>query len=203
MEHNERWAPTSVIAKRVREVRKRRGLTAEDLANRLVEQGIGWQRSTVAKLENGKRENVTVTEWLALAYVLGVAPVHLLVDPNDDEPFQITPEHSESGSTVRAWVRGSSPAQGVDTRTFSAEVPEGEFALRDHFAGRALAAAQSDVERLITRSGFVVEGTEDEFQSALDRARASVERLSAEIDHIAEGHASLAREAQQVKDSNG
>ena len=44
------------------------------------EQGIHWNRTTVAKLETGRRESITVPELLALADVLGVPVPWLLVD---------------------------------------------------------------------------------------------------------------------------
>lgn len=109
------------IAQRVRQLRGRRAWTAEELGNRLKRAGVPWDRFTVANLENGKRQNVTVQELFALALVLDVAPVNLLV-PLDDRPCQITATRAEDADTVRAWVRGEEPLPGTDERTFLAEV---------------------------------------------------------------------------------
>lgn len=113
--------PVAVIAKRVKELRGRRGWTAADVGQRLQNEGVRWDRFTVANLESGKRQNVTVVELLALAKVLDVAVVNLLV-PVNDAPFQVTPDRVEDADTVRAWVRGQKPLPGMDERTFFTEV---------------------------------------------------------------------------------
>lgn len=113
--------PMAVLAQRVRQLRARKQLTAQQLADKLRQQGIPWDRATVTKLETGRRQNLAVTELLALALVLDVAPINLLV-PLDDSSYQVTPKRSEDADTVRAWVRGESPLPGTDERTFRAEV---------------------------------------------------------------------------------
>lgn len=126
-------SPTLWVASRLRHVREARGLTAQQVADRLNEHGIGWQRSTVAKLESGKRENLSVAELLALAVVLDVAPVHLLVPLEDEVPYQVTPGKDHSpvtapSETVRQWVRGQGLLPEVkDARAFWSEIPEREF----------------------------------------------------------------------------
>lgn len=129
MEQTDGETPTGVIARRVREVRKRRGLTAEQVAERLNAQGVNWQRSTLAKLENGKRENVSVVEWLALATVLNVAPVHLLlpIDEQEGAPYWVTPAKAVPVADARGWIRGSLSLGNGPTRDFRAEAPEGEW----------------------------------------------------------------------------
>ncbi|MFD8615473.1 helix-turn-helix transcriptional regulator [Streptomyces sp. NPDC059631] len=122
--------PVGVIATRVREVRNRHGWTAQDLADRLTEIGLPWNRTTVVKLENGKRENVTVNELLALSLALNVAPVNLLVSLSD-APYKITPLRTENADTVRAWVRGEMCLPGAeDARTYFAEVSERDMRVR-------------------------------------------------------------------------
>ncbi|MDX2676179.1 helix-turn-helix domain-containing protein [Streptomyces sp. NY05-11A] len=145
MGQDEVETPTRAIAKRVREVRGRRGLTAEQLAERLTALGVSWQRSTVAKLENGNRENVTVTEWLALAAALNVAPVHLLIPPDaaEGDRYLVTPETELAADRAREWVRGRHPLPGARRRDFTAEAPEGEFVSFDMTTREgALAAAE-------------------------------------------------------------
>ncbi|MEU2251166.1 helix-turn-helix transcriptional regulator [Streptomyces sp. NPDC019224] len=129
MEQNKVWSPTATVAERVREAREQRRLTAQQLADRLAAQGIAWQRSTVAKLENGNRENVSLTEWLALAAALNVAPVHLLVpiDVADDAAYQVTPETTVPVVVAREWIRGSRQLPGERRREFTAQAPEGEW----------------------------------------------------------------------------
>lgn len=127
MEQNEAWSPTATVAKRVREARRRRGLTADQLAQLLSEQGIPWERSTVAKLENGNRQNLTLGEWLALAVVLNVAPVHLLLPVDDDEgTYQVTPERTNQVDHTRGWIRGHWPLPGSNVVQYQGEMPEAE-----------------------------------------------------------------------------
>lgn len=128
------WTPVRTIAQRVKELRGRRGWTAAQLGERLAEQGVKWDRFTVAGLESGKRQNVSVVEFLALAEVLAVAPVHLLV-PLDSAPYEVTPQRVESADAVRMWMRGEKPLPGTateDARTFYAEVSTADIQRRGH-----------------------------------------------------------------------
>lgn len=125
MAHNEAWHPTATVAKRVREVRRRRGLTAQQMADKLTEQGVRWDRYTVNKLESGKRQNLTLAEWLALAVVLNVAPVHLLLPIDDDEgAYQVTPERTNPVDNTRGWIRGHWPLPGANVIQYQGEMPE-------------------------------------------------------------------------------
>ncbi|MFE6287679.1 helix-turn-helix transcriptional regulator [Streptomyces sp. NPDC057877] len=122
--------PVGTIAQRVKQLRGRRGWTAADLGKELhTKHELKWDRFTVANLENGKRQNVTVIELFALASVLDVAPVNLLV-PLNDRSYQVTPTRVEPADDVRAWIRGESPLPGTDERTYFAEVSEQDMRLR-------------------------------------------------------------------------
>jgi hypothetical protein len=48
-----------------------------------------WSRTTVAKLEGMKRQDVSIGDWMALAMVLGVPPVTLIADPRVSETVPI------------------------------------------------------------------------------------------------------------------
>lgn len=113
--------PVATIAQRVKQLRGRRGWTAAQLGAELAPHGVRWDRFTVANLENGKRQNVTVNELFALALALDVAPVNLLV-PLHDTPYEVTPSRAEGADAVRSWVRGEEPLPGMEERTFFAEV---------------------------------------------------------------------------------
>ena len=71
---------TAMIAARVRVLRRETRLSGAGLAAGMKDRGIPWNRTTVAKLETGRRESITVPELLALADVLGVPVPWLLVD---------------------------------------------------------------------------------------------------------------------------
>jgi transcriptional regulator with XRE-family HTH domain len=132
-------SPTQVVAKRVREVRKKRGLTAAQLAEQMTRVGVPWKRGVVAKLESGLREAVSVEELLALASVLDVAPVHLLVPLDDDaQPYAATPTQVEAAGFVRDWIRGDWYLDGTDVRDFFSELPDHEFHPPDRPGGRGI-----------------------------------------------------------------
>lgn len=119
--------PTEVIARRVTELRQRKGMTRQELGERLTERtGVDWNRFTVSSLENGKRQNVTVVELLALARVLDVAPINLLV-PLENVDFQVTPNEAVSTTSARDWIRGFIPLPGTDRRIFRSEIPLDEL----------------------------------------------------------------------------
>nr|WSX52204.1 helix-turn-helix domain-containing protein [Streptomyces sp. NBC_00974] len=127
MDHIEHPEPVGTIGERARRLRKRKDWTAAELGERMTSLGIKWDRSIVANLENGRRKSVSVSEWLALAVALDVAPVHLLVPPEGGR-YRPTPKLEYEASTVRAWIRGEEPLPGVDPRTFRTEAPADEWA---------------------------------------------------------------------------
>ncbi|MET7294921.1 helix-turn-helix transcriptional regulator [Streptomyces griseoloalbus] len=108
------------------ELRKRKDMTAAEVGRRMTDHGLKWDRFTVANLESGKRQNVTITEWLALARVLDVSPLHLLV-PLEEVDYLVAPDESFPASRVRAWVRGQGALPGTDERIFRSELPLDEL----------------------------------------------------------------------------
>lgn len=126
MEHVDAIAPVEVLALRVRELRNRKGMTAQGLAQDLVQRGLEWDRQTVTKLETGRRQNVTVTEWLALARALDVSPLHLLV-PLEEVEYRVTPNEPVAAGRARSWIRGEEPLPSTDQRIFRSEVPLDEL----------------------------------------------------------------------------
>ena len=139
--------PHRVIAARVRELRDKRRLTAAQLAERMTEAGVKWDRSVVANLESGRRASVSVEELLALAYVLEVAPVHLIVPVDADGWFAVTPDLSTTNEYARAWIRGSVALPGIDERQFFSEVPADEWNRK--------ADAQLEFERGLRQAGII------------------------------------------------
>jgi transcriptional regulator with XRE-family HTH domain len=67
------------VVARLRGLRRQRGLSAREIAERCAEAGVpSLSRSTIAKIESGVRNFVTVEEIGALAAALGVRPADLL-----------------------------------------------------------------------------------------------------------------------------
>ncbi|MET9128613.1 helix-turn-helix domain-containing protein [Streptomyces antibioticus] len=119
--------PTSVVRGKVKELRRRKGLTAAELGERLAELGVPWNRGIVTNFELGRRPAVSVQELLALAHVFDVAPASLLV-PLDSEPYRITPEGTDPVNSADAWlwITGHRPLPGAlksAERLYFAEVP--------------------------------------------------------------------------------
>ena len=132
--HAKRFSsPTTTVAERVKDLRQRRGWTAAELALRCADKGLdGFNRSVLANIESGRRKYVTVDELVALAYVLDVAPIHLLVpvevDQTVDEHFyRVCPDVFLPVPEARAWVRGSHAPFAVDPRVYYSEVPLDEW----------------------------------------------------------------------------
>ena len=123
--------PTQTIALRVRETRKRKGWSAQALADACAEAGMpSLDRSTIAAIEIGRRQCIGVDELLVLAYVLSVAPVHLFV-PLEEKWYAVTPEQVTNSGRVREWVRGRHPLPMPKAERrlslFYSEVPEQEW----------------------------------------------------------------------------
>lgn len=116
------------ISRRVSELRARKRLTAKELGDRLTGMGVPWDRFTVAALEKGKRQNVTVVELLALARALDVSPLHLLMEPKGAAAeYQVTPTETAPSDEARAWLRGMTALPETDLSLFYSEVPMQEW----------------------------------------------------------------------------
>lgn len=121
-------------AEQIRTHRTHRGMTQQDLADRLNQLGARVDRTAVAKIEAGKRV-ITLSEAFTFALALDVAPVHLLVPTDSDEPIRLAPDLEASPNEVRAWIRGAMPML-QDPRVYFSAVPLTETKP----AGDALAA---------------------------------------------------------------
>jgi transcriptional regulator with XRE-family HTH domain len=138
-----------VVAGAVRTLRKRRGITQQELAD-----ALGWPQSTIARVELGER-SIGVSDLLALAWALDVAPGYLLAGSFQDadvpvhKTLRVPPEH------MLAWIRGFEPLPGLDYRRFVENMPD-----RDWFeqlrpgAGERRAAGWEHAEELLA-SGAV------------------------------------------------
>jgi transcriptional regulator with XRE-family HTH domain len=114
--------PEDAVARGIREARRRRGWTQQNLADRLAAIGYPLDRSTLAKLETTKKaRGISLNDALAIAAALGIAPVHLLTGLGD-EAIALGEKLSAPAWHVRAWIRGrTGPLPGAPGE------PEEEF----------------------------------------------------------------------------
>jgi transcriptional regulator with XRE-family HTH domain len=137
-QHGKALTPTQVVAARMFKLRKKRGWSAAELAERMKAAGVPWERVVVTKLETGRRASVSVDELLALAAVLNCPPVMLMTaderDQADYEPgrvsfnYQVTPAVTSDMGHVRAWIRGAvTLTSDDDPREYYGELPVDEF----------------------------------------------------------------------------
>lgn len=103
--------PSDVVGQRIKELRRRIGWTAQQLADRLQQAGLEKvTAATISNMETGRRINgrrqrhLTIEEVVALAYVFGVGPGELLVTPIFDAPYEIVPGKTVPMHLVRAWL---------------------------------------------------------------------------------------------------
>lgn len=98
--------PTAVVAARVRELRRQRGWTGQQLADAMTALGIPWNRGLVSKLEIGDRETISVAELIALACAFRVSPIALVV-PSEPTDYALTP-NCVSSQILRVydWIVG-------------------------------------------------------------------------------------------------
>lgn len=97
---------TSVIAEQItaaREARTPRKLTTAQLAERCEALGVPFKRSTLAGLESGRRDSVSMAEWFALAAALEVPPLALVL-PTADDRVEILPGRWVPLAEAYAWL---------------------------------------------------------------------------------------------------
>jgi transcriptional regulator with XRE-family HTH domain len=133
-------APRDVIREQLVAIRKRRGWTQAQLAQRLKELGYPHLgRAGLSKIELGAR-SVTVDDLLALAAALDVAPVHLFVPYERDRRVDITSDVGVSAATTRRWVHGWEPLPGSDEKQYFSEMAPDEWWVQRNGHVRAIAS---------------------------------------------------------------
>lgn len=121
MEHAKDW-PKSVakrVGERVAFFRARatdergRKLTAQALADRCKDLGVPLARPTIAKLEKGLRETITVGELHVLAKALSVSPADLVFPLGEAAEVEVLPgQHTDTWDAVQ-WFSGLAPLPGL------------------------------------------------------------------------------------------
>ncbi len=154
--------PSEVFRVAVRNVRKRRRWTATDLA-----QHLAVDRSTVTKLENGKR-GVSLDDAFAYAGALGVHPSSLMA-PLDNTPVEVRPGEVVEGNLFRAWLRAQAFVRPDDVPYFPAEVDADQWLTR----------CQTSLTLIIRTTQQMLDAVEDAIDPESEAAQAAGDRLDA------------------------
>lgn len=103
------------IAEAVRFHRKRRRMSAQQLADECERLGYPMPRSVLTNLENGRRETVSIAELLVLSAALRVPPVLLLFPLGRVAATEALPDMRTSTWGAVQWVMGDRELPNVDT----------------------------------------------------------------------------------------
>ena len=158
------------------------------LGARMAELRPNWSRSTVVKLENNKRESLSVADLLALALVLGVPPVSLLADPRRTEPVPVAEGVEVGAWEAVLWMIGS----GTIGRGIASD-RRSSVAMDLIWHGRVVAEAAGAIEATrpldVYRPGTQVRGdalSRDGLGTLDDLHREHLETIAAALEHIVE-----------------
>ncbi len=106
-----------VIAQQVVRYRRARGLTADQLAQKVSNLGLPFSQNKVANIESARRNpsGVPVAVLVALAAALEVSPLQLLLPIGEtDDQVEILPGCHVDAWTAARWFDGSTPL-GTET----------------------------------------------------------------------------------------
>lgn len=110
------------VGQAIAEIRKSRGMTAQQLSDRLDQLGRRIAQSSISKIEAGKR-SVDVDDLVALAIALRTTPNRLLFGERaGTDGVALTPTVSTTGHRAWAWASGDYPL----TSTYPKEMSEAE-----------------------------------------------------------------------------
>ena len=95
--------PSEVFIERLADTRERKRLTQQQLADRLKALDAPIDRSTIGKIESGKR-GVSLDELFYFAAALGISPLALLV-PRADTRMRVAPAFEAATKDIVLWAR--------------------------------------------------------------------------------------------------
>jgi len=109
MDQGRDWAThlTFDVGKRIAEYRTARGLSGQQLADRCAELGMpGLNRQVITKLENRRREAISLAELLVLARALDTSPVLLALSIGKQQSTEVLPGQSLGTWDAALWLAG-------------------------------------------------------------------------------------------------
>lgn len=198
------------VGKNLATLRKMRGYTTRQLSGVLEKAGRPIPASGITRMEAGERQ-VTADDLTALAIALNTSPITLLLPQTPgDADIQVTGKGRIKARAAWRWIRGLAPADdwgtGDELTISDAEEEDpGEAAYlkrreeyhqvtlppelrraRQHPAGRDADLVGLHVDRLIRMSE---RAGDPAFADQMHRTKTAVDRLSTELDRLAEERA--------------
>lgn len=174
---SETWRSTigKGVAAEIRQQRKNRGLSVQELSDACTALGSPVTYSTLVNLENGRRISIDLADLLLIAKVLDLPPISLIFPPRAESTVESLPGRTEHPWEALAWFAGETPR-----RTAAPEgTPQADLdAMRAHSV--AVHAALVSSEEAARRRRIAA--------TSLDQAR------SAELGTVAEQFETLARQ---------
>ncbi|MFF7521280.1 helix-turn-helix domain-containing protein [Streptomyces pseudovenezuelae] len=202
------------VAENVARLRALRGLTTRELTGKLEEVGRSIPPSGITRIEQ-KQRVVTADDLVALAVVFNTSPISLLLPPQwGDTVVPLTRERGLMARTAWRWMRGLSPASdygvgpseivaGPDDDEWEDELDRKYWQLRQEYdavtlppelrrvrenpASRDADAVTFEVERLIRMASG--KAGDAAFEDQMASVRNAMDRLSAELERLAEDRA--------------
>jgi transcriptional regulator with XRE-family HTH domain len=111
--------PAQVFGERLRELRQRRGWNQRELAER-----AHVDRTTVNKIEQGGRSDVSISQLFTFAEVLDTSPINLLTPGVATAQIEVSAGGRVlSGLEARRWIRGDAPAPDADPLDYFLDLP--------------------------------------------------------------------------------
>lgn len=103
----ESWKPSEVFAERLREKRRARGFSQEQLAEMLTKAGTPMSKWALLAVEKGKR-GLSLDEALAIPAVLNAVPEQMFTPP-EGVFVRLTDKVGADGSSIREFMRYGLP----------------------------------------------------------------------------------------------
>jgi transcriptional regulator with XRE-family HTH domain len=167
---------SDLIARQVKHLRGRRGLTVKQLATRCQELGATELTTNVLTNVEVRRRDVSADELLILALALDVAPIHLITPPPGDSiGLAITPRVVADPETVGLWIRGNAALPTSNARLYFDYAAERAGPSDRRVSDHAAAVLRAHVARLASQY-------ESEAQQFLGKVREQVGDLVAYLE---------------------
>lgn len=105
---------TAMIGDQIRHWRMRRGITQRQLAEAVTAAGVPMDSSAVANIETRRRDDVSMREVFAVAYVLNVPPALIMLPIGREDEVEVVAGIRSFPWAVLQWATGEAPLQDAE-----------------------------------------------------------------------------------------